>query len=423
VKHLPTNPPGTGGAPRNGQAPSDAPLPVRADRGASTDDGVADDAPGQIAGPGGAPAGHATRAAAPIQPAAAREPTQGRAIRLEVITQDAIPAPDAERAETPELLFVHGAWHGAWCWARLQAMCALGGLRSHAVNLRGHGGSSGHERLRHVHLDEYVADVAQVARELTAPFVLLGHSMGGLVAQRYLSLLEQGRDLPRPQGVVLMATVLPTDMNRILRSPVMTRNLGGWRGVLRIMLRMRLAGDATGFVSSPELVRTMFFTPDTPEQDVVDCFIRLQNESATVFFETQRLARLWQMPPRGEVPILVLGGARDACFPPAALMRLAAGYGATLHLFAGMGHDLMLDQGWEQVADAVMAWTRGLPSPGARPHPGASADRGAQIIPLWPLVGQHPPRPNAHADAARDALGVPTDGGNGRQARAEVHAG
>ena len=335
------------------------------------------------------------------------------AVHLEVLTQDPVSPDSSDHAPLPDLLFVHGAWHGAWCWARMQAYSALAGFRSHAVNLRGHGDSSGRELLARLHLDEYVADVAHVARALDRPFVLLGHSMGGTVCQRYLSLLEQGRDIPAPAGVVLLATTLPPDMANGLRRRALVKQLGGPIAMLRALLTMYLTGDVTAFVSSPELVRALFFTPVTPEQDVIDCFIRLQNESATVIRESQRLGRIWQTPLRA-TPMLVLGGAQDACFTPATLRRLAAAYGSTLHLFAGMGHDLMLDQGWEQVTEAIIGWVRGLPATSETPAPPATPRRGAQIIPLRSLLesSASPIRP-----VIDDAYNVAGDGSGAQNGR------
>ena len=354
------------------------------------------------------------------KPRAPQQQSRPQHVHLEVITHDAVPTDGEGGSPLPELLFVHGAWHGAWCWARIQAVCARAGFRSHAVNLRGHGGSSGHEYLTRIHLDEYVADVAHVARALGAPFILLGHSMGGVIAQRYLSLLAQDHDLPRPAGIVLLATALPADMTNALRSPSMTRHFGGRLAMLRTMLTMQLTGDATAFVSSPELVRALFFTPETPEQDVIDCFIRLQNESITVFREAQRFARVWQTPLHGAVPILVLGGARDACFPPAVLRRLAAAYGAALHVFAGVGHDLMLDRGWEQVADAIMEWVRRLPDADERLSTRSVPHQGAQMIPLRPLPVPHAPQ---QEEPAHEGMEVDITAGDGRNRSSQVHAG
>jgi pimeloyl-ACP methyl ester carboxylesterase len=117
---------------------------------------------------------------------------------LEVIGSEAIGQP-----RPTSLLFVHGAWHGAWCWAEhFLPFFAEAGYPVRALSLRGHGGSGGRERLRWTRLDEYVADGAAVASTLPGPPLLVAHSMGGAVAQRYL-------ERHRAAGMVLLAPVPP----------------------------------------------------------------------------------------------------------------------------------------------------------------------------------------------------------------------
>jgi pimeloyl-ACP methyl ester carboxylesterase len=96
---------------------------------------------------------------------------------LEVVERRATTGP-----ERPSLLFVHGLGHGAWCWEHWQSAAADAGYSSSAVSLRGHGGSPG--RLRTSRLGQYADDVIEVAMSLPAPPVIVGHSMGGLVAMR-----------------------------------------------------------------------------------------------------------------------------------------------------------------------------------------------------------------------------------------------
>src|SRR5690606_1090224 len=85
------------------------------------------------------------------------------------------------------LLFVHGAYTGAWCWdEHFLPFFARHGYAAHAVSLSGHGGSEGRERLDRLRLADYVDDVARTVAELPAPPVLIGHSMGGLIVQKYL---------------------------------------------------------------------------------------------------------------------------------------------------------------------------------------------------------------------------------------------
>ena len=87
------------------------------------------------------------------------------------------------------VVLVHGAWHGAWCWAPLQAELDTRGIASLAVDLPGHGSTG--SAFTDLHGDAAsVIDVLRAQSELgrTAP-VLVGHSYGGAVitevASRY----------------------------------------------------------------------------------------------------------------------------------------------------------------------------------------------------------------------------------------------
>ena len=103
-------------------------------------------------------------------------------MHLEVVTYE----PKTGTRSTP-LLFVHGAWHGAWCWAEyFLPYFAEHGYTSHALDLRGHGKSEGANRLRWTGITHYVSDVEHVVDQLDKAPVLIGHSMGGLVVQKYL---------------------------------------------------------------------------------------------------------------------------------------------------------------------------------------------------------------------------------------------
>jgi len=82
----------------------------------------------------------------------------------------------------PPLLFVHGGYSDSWFWdAYFLPWFARQGYAAHALSLRGHGESGGHDSLFVVGLDDYAADVEHVMAELPAPPVLIGHSMGAAV--------------------------------------------------------------------------------------------------------------------------------------------------------------------------------------------------------------------------------------------------
>src|ERR1700679_3824393 len=107
------------------------------------------------------------------------------------------------------LLFVHGAWHAAWCWdEHFLDFFAAQGYRAIAVSLRGHGKSPGGERLRWTRIRDYADDVAEPSPQLPSPPVLLAHSMGGFVVQTYL-------EHHAAAGAVLVAPIPPTGVLRL----------------------------------------------------------------------------------------------------------------------------------------------------------------------------------------------------------------
>jgi pimeloyl-ACP methyl ester carboxylesterase len=83
----------------------------------------------------------------------------------------------ADMTQPRPVVLVHGALHGAWCWAALQAELDLRGVPSLAIDLPGHGASL--DPLADLHGD--AAAVAAVVERIADEVVLVGHSYGGAV--------------------------------------------------------------------------------------------------------------------------------------------------------------------------------------------------------------------------------------------------
>jgi pimeloyl-ACP methyl ester carboxylesterase len=110
-------------------------------------------------------------------------PSQLQLITLERgLTAVRCPATMAERGR---ILFLHGMMAGAWQFEALQPFFAERGYTSLALNYRGHHGSSPVTRLADVSVRDYVEDALVAARMLERPIVL-GQSMGGLIAQKLM---------------------------------------------------------------------------------------------------------------------------------------------------------------------------------------------------------------------------------------------
>jgi pimeloyl-ACP methyl ester carboxylesterase len=78
-------------------------------------------------------------------------------------------------------VLVHGAWHGAWCWRRVERLLAARGHEVFAPTLTGVGERS-HLLNADIDLDTHILDVVNLIRwQQLSDVVLVGHSYGGLV--------------------------------------------------------------------------------------------------------------------------------------------------------------------------------------------------------------------------------------------------
>src|SRR6202008_3444134 len=85
------------------------------------------------------------------------------------------------------LHFVHGGEHAAWCWdEHFLDYFAANGYRALALSLRGHGMSPNCKPPRACSIADYVQDVCSIAHHLSHTPVIVGHSLGGFVVQKYL---------------------------------------------------------------------------------------------------------------------------------------------------------------------------------------------------------------------------------------------
>lgn len=259
-------------------------------------------------------------------------------MKLEVISRE--PARPSNR---PPLLFVHGAFGGAWTWEQhFLPFFAERGYAAHAISLRGHGESDGWDQLSFARLRDYVADVEQVAHAMAAPPVLVGHSMGGMVVQKYM--------LAHPiPAAVLMASVPPHGL------------LGTMCGVAftnpELFRDLNMIQSMGPWVANVDNVRRALFSDDCPDEVIYAILPRLQAESSMVILDLLGLDLPPSLPsPSLTTPVLVLGAERDAFIFRGGLDATAETYRTTAEVFPNMAHAMMIEQDWRAVAERIDAW-------------------------------------------------------------------
>jgi pimeloyl-ACP methyl ester carboxylesterase len=263
--------------------------------------------------------------------------TRPAVLNLEVISR----YPTGSAHPTP-LLFVHGTSHGAWCWeVHFLEYFAQHGFAAHAVNLRGHGNSEGRDQLRWTRISDFVEDLADAVRLLPSPPILIGHSMGGFIIQKYLE------NHTAPAAVLLSspspAGLLPTALRSARRHPL-------------IFARVSLTRSLWPLIATPDLAREAFYAKDLPEAQMVAYWKQMQDDSFRAFLDM--VALNLPKPAKVRTPLLVLGVALDNMIRPSEIEATARAYNTRAEIIAGVAHNSMLDPRWQTVGERILAWIK-----------------------------------------------------------------
>jgi len=241
------------------------------------------------------------------------------------------------------IVMVHGAFVGGWSFEWFQRPFRA---RGHAVltpDLRGHGPYEPRERVTGVSMRDYARDIARLCQTLDEPPVLIGHSLGGLVAQLAANKVK-------PKAVVLLAPSPPWGVTGWTPDAVM--------GALGVQLVSLLSGGA--IEPSRPLMRE-FSLPRMSEKEAAPILARMRPESSRAVRETL----LWWLDPfmttslgPGPLPVpsLVICGEHDRINPPETGRLVARRIGGEFRLAPQMSHWLLSEPGWQSVAGQVLDW-------------------------------------------------------------------
>lgn len=249
----------------------------------------------------------------------------------------------------PSLLFVHGAFGGAWNWNEVFLPYLV--ARGHhviAFSIRGHGTSDGYENLREWSLRDYLEDVRRVLAELPEPPVIIGHSLGGLLAQMLV-----GR--ARLRGLVLLASLPP-------------------EGLLFVGPRLSVTDPhiwTEAFAGSIAKARApiqaaahqILFSEGLPQERVRRYASLMTPESPRALLDAHLPGPIVPAAWHGLPTLVISGGVDRLVWGPSAL-RTALYHGGEYHRAEEMGHFLQLDIGAEGIAARLRDWLhrRGLAS-------------------------------------------------------------
>jgi non-heme chloroperoxidase len=261
-------------------------------------------------------------------------------------TLEILAAPAAyTRPGMPPLLFIHGAYTAAWCWAEhFLPYFAQAGFNCQALSLSGHGASRRRDHLDSYSVDDYLNDVAEVAALLPVPPVLIGHSMGGFVVQKYLEQHPAA-------AAVLMCSVPPQGLAASAFGMLFSRP----------NLFVDLNGLMNGSHVAPGSLQEALFAQPVSMDDLGRYVRLVQPESHRAIWDMMLLnlpniQRVIEHLPRQRDDLRVMGAELDMIIPASLDEMTARSYGVDTTLYPGMGHGLMLERDWQIVAQDLIEW-------------------------------------------------------------------
>lgn len=247
---------------------------------------------------------------------------------------------------TKDIVMLHGASAGGWCFDEFRGVFEGRGWTCHAPDLIGHGQdkASADTKLVGVGMADYRAELVKFLDKFSTPPVLLGHSMGAVLAQQ-LAAAGMASALilasPAPRSGILPAT----DSERQLDIDLMT--IGPfWNTVIHPDFKLACFYSLNRV---PKAQQRRVFDQFGPEsgQAYFELFFWMFDRSRATAVETKAV----------RCPVLCLSGADDKLVSLATARATAASYpGATFWQEPEHGHMLPIEPGAETIARRIADW-------------------------------------------------------------------
>jgi len=260
-------------------------------------------------------------------------------------------------AEGTPVVFVHGLWLHADSWGRWVEKFREAGYAPIAPGWPGDSATVEETRKQPDRVAGHgIADVveqyAQIVRGLDTKPIVIGHSFGGLVVQRLLGDNLAAAAVAIDPAPIKGVIYLPLSALRVasiaLRNPANKK-----RAVALTAEQFRYGfGNAISATESAELYER--WTIPSPGKPLF--------EAASANFAPHSPAKVnTGNATRG--PLLLTAGGRDHTVPKAITKSTLKLYRKSTAVtdykeFPDRGHSLALDSGWQDVADAALAWLK-----------------------------------------------------------------
>jgi Lysophospholipase len=255
------------------------------------------------------------------------------------------------------VVFIHGLWLHASSWQAWRDLFEQSGYATLAPGWPNEAATVAEARARpqavaNQSIDDVVGHFREIIAGLAAEPILIGHSFGGLIAEKLL-----GQNIGRAAIAIDPAQiqgVLPLPLAQLRSAlPALSNPLNLTRTVSLTKEEFRYGfGNALDRCESDALhERWTIPSPAKPLFQAAVANFTLHAESKV---DTANASR---------GPLLLISGTADHTVPDVttrATLKQYRGSAAVTELkqFEGRGHSLTIDSGWREIADACLAWLR-----------------------------------------------------------------
>ncbi|MGP8250020.1 MAG: alpha/beta hydrolase [Candidatus Dormibacteria bacterium] len=263
----------------------------------------------------------------------------------------AIHAPACGPRRDLTVLLVHGAMCDHTFFNSWVGWFSAAGFDAYAVSRRGRQRKPPINS-RGVTFSDFLEDTVSAAHQLPHPLLLVGHSLGGILA---LKAAEQRAC----EALVLLAPIPPRGILPLVRLRQLPPQLAQLTTVL------------TGGTFYPSLRQTStMFMGRIPAAQRWELYRRYTPDSGLALRSTY-IPGIAVDPALLTIPLLCLVGEEDATIPPRSVAQIARRYGGVFRSLPGHAHELVGEPGWEEVAAMIAAWSQSLAPPPAHHLEGA----------------------------------------------------
>jgi pimeloyl-ACP methyl ester carboxylesterase len=249
---------------------------------------------------------------------------------------------------TETIFMIHGMWGGPWYWENYKRLFENEGYRCVTTTLRFHDmdpKDAPNPQLGTTSLLDYAKDLEQEIRQLSVKPIVMGHSMGGLLAQ-----IIGSRGLAK--ALVLLTPASPAGIMALTPSVIKSfwsvqTKWGFWKKPMRQTFH-------------EAVYSVLCLLPPNEQKEAYDNYVYESGRAAYEIgywpFDSKRASKVDES--KVTCPVLVIAGAKDRMTPASVVRQVARKYRATSTYkeFENHAHWVVAEPGWQEIAEYVGGW-------------------------------------------------------------------